>query len=93
MIAAGRACRAIDLGRPFYATGLLVASFCQISAGAALVASKFAVYEQLGTVIIVGSALGSGIGLFVAPGLAVLMRGFLPHERGPQAADNRGEGS
>ncbi|MEM6293579.1 MAG: hypothetical protein AAGA54_20060, partial [Myxococcota bacterium] len=73
-IAAGRACRAIDAKTPLFATGLLVVSACQGVAGLALVASSIPLWTQIGTVAAVGAVLASGTGLFVAPGLAQLLR-------------------
>lgn len=88
-IAAGRACRAIDLRRPLFATGLIVTSLCQIAAALALVASDVPPWRHLGLVVAVGSAIASGVGLFVAPGLCRALRRFGRGE--PDPGDDEGE--
>jgi hypothetical protein len=74
MIAAGRSCRAVDLRRPLYAMGLLVTSACQVAAGLALVTSGVPMWTQIGLIAAAGSAIASGMGLFVAPGMARVLR-------------------
>jgi hypothetical protein len=74
MVAAGRACRAVDMSRPFFAMGVLTTSACQVAAGLALVAADVPAWTQVGIVAAVGAAVGSGIGLFVAPGLTRMFR-------------------
>ncbi len=73
-IAAGRACRAVDSRTPLFATGLLVVSACQGVAALALIASAIPVWTQVGYVAAIGAVLASGTGLFVAPGLARMLR-------------------
>jgi hypothetical protein len=75
-IAAGRACRAIDLRRPLFATGLIVTSLCQSAAAIALIATDVPAWRQLGLVVAIGAATASGVGLFVAPGLCRALRRF-----------------
>lgn len=92
-IAAGRACRAVDLRRSFFAMGLLTTSLCQIVAGLTLVATDVPVWVSIGLVTAVGASVASGVGLFVAPGLTHLLRAAVvlrPQTRvvvaeGPQA--------
>jgi hypothetical protein len=74
MIAAGRAGRAVDLSKPFFAMGLLTTSACQVAAGLALVASGVPAWTEVGLAVAIGSAVASGAGLFVAPGLARILR-------------------
>ena len=74
MIAAGRACQAVDLRRPLVAGGLLTTGICQIAAGITLLASTEALWRQMGLVIAVGSATAIGLGLFAAPGMCQLLR-------------------
>lgn len=81
-IASGRACRAIDLQRPLFATGVVVTSLCQIASGAALVASGVPVWQGLGLVVVLGAATASGFGLFLAPGVVRLLRGAFGRDRG-----------
>lgn len=73
-VSAGRACRAIDLQRPLFATGIVVTSLCQLAAGAALAASGEPVWRPLGLVVVVGAVIASGTGLFVAPGVCAMLR-------------------
>ncbi len=74
VIAAGRACRAFDLRRPFFAMGLLVTSLCQVAVGLALVASGVDAWVHMGLVTSTGAAIASFVGLFVAPGLTRTFR-------------------
>jgi hypothetical protein len=74
LVAGARACRAVDLGRPFYAVGLLVTGLCQVVAGLALMATGVPLWAQIGLCVAIGSSIASGAGLFVAPGLARLLR-------------------
>jgi len=90
-IAAGRACRAIDLQRPLFATGLIVTSLCQVAAALALVASDVPPWRQLGIVVVIGSAVASGVGLFVAPGLCRALRRFARGEPPPPADAEGGD--
>ncbi|MBP7285581.1 MAG: hypothetical protein KBB21_03150 [Nannocystaceae bacterium] len=80
-ISSGRACRAIDLQRPLFATGVVVTSLCQIASGAALVASGVPVWQGLGIVVVLGAATASGFGLFLAPGVVRLLRGAFGRDR------------
>lgn len=73
-ISAGRACRAIDLDRPLFATGIIVTSLCQVAAGVALLSSGVAMWRTLGLVVVLGATTASGIGLFVAPGICRALR-------------------
>lgn len=73
-ISAGRACRAIDLGRPLFATGIIVTSLCQIAAGVALLSTGVAMWRALGLVVVLGAITASGVGLFVAPGVWRMLR-------------------
>jgi hypothetical protein len=90
-IAASRACRAIDLQRPLFATGLLVTSLCQAAAAIALIASDVPAWRHLGLVVAIGAATASGVGLFVAPGLCRALRRFGRGDPGP--ADEEGDGA
>lgn len=74
MVAGGRACRAIALRRPFFATGLLVTGLCQVAAGTALISTGEPAWVRVGWLIAVGTLAASGAGLFVAPGIAKLFR-------------------
>lgn len=74
IVAAGRACRAIDLGRPLVAGGMLTAGICQIAAGVTLLTSPEPLWRQMGLVVASGCALAVGLGLFAAPGMCVLLR-------------------
>jgi len=74
MVAGGRACRAIVLRRPFFATGLLVTGLCQGVAGLALVATGEPAWSRVGLMIAIGAVAASGAGLFIAPGIAKLFR-------------------
>lgn len=89
MVAAGRSCRAVDLRRPLYAMGLLVTSACQIVAGLALVATDVPLWVQIGLITAMGSAIASGVGLFVAPGLARLLRRAGPVATRPPDPEER----
>ena len=82
-IASGRACRAIDLNRPLHAMGLIVTSACQVVAGLALVTTGVPVWTEIGLVAAAGAAIASGTGLFVAPGMARLLRRVLGSEASP----------
>ena len=77
VIAAARACRAVDLQRPLFAMGLVVVSACQVAAGLALVLTGVPQWMQVGWVAAIGAAVASGAGLFVAPGLARLLRSMV----------------
>jgi hypothetical protein len=81
MVAAGRSCRAVDLRQPLYAMGLVVTSACQVAAGLALVSTGVPMWTQIGLIAAAGSAIASGVGLFVAPGLTRVLRRS-PAERG-----------
>jgi hypothetical protein len=74
MIAAGRACQAVDLRRPLVAGGMLTTGICQATAGLALLVSAEPVWRQMGLVVAVGSAVAVGLGLFAAPGMCNLLR-------------------
>jgi hypothetical protein len=76
-IAAGRACRAVDLERPIFAMGLVVTSACQVAAGLALVFSNVPQWTQVGYVAAIGAAAASGAGLFIAPGFTRLLRAMV----------------
>lgn len=73
-IAAGRACRAIDLGRPLFASGIIVTSLCQVTAGAVLLVSGIALWRTMGLVVVLGAFTASCVGLFVAPGFCRILR-------------------
>ena len=73
-ISAGRACRAIDLGRPLFATGIIVTSLCQVASGVALLATGVSMWRALGLVVVLGAITASGVGLFVAPGVCRVLR-------------------
>jgi hypothetical protein len=74
MIAAGRACRAARLQRPFSSAGLWVTSLCPAVAGLALVSSGVPQWEQWGLVTAIGAVLAAGVGLFIAPGLTAVLQ-------------------
>jgi hypothetical protein len=80
-VSAGRACRAVDLQRPLFATGIVVTSLCQLAAGAALAASGEPLWRPLGLVVVVGAAIASGAGLFVAPGVCAMLRRAFGRDR------------
>jgi hypothetical protein len=63
-----RACRALA------SRGLLVATGCQIIAGAVLFSSGQPSWRELGLALALGSALASALGLSITPGLAALLR-------------------
>jgi hypothetical protein len=69
-----RACRAAIASR-----GILVASGCQIVAGAVLFSSGQPLWRELGLALVLGSALASGLGQFITPGLAALLRRRAKH--------------
>jgi hypothetical protein len=73
-VAAGRACRAVDLQRPMFVTGLIVTSLCQVAAGLALVVSPVPVWRELGGVVMIGVVAASVIGIVVAPGVCAMLR-------------------
>ncbi len=73
VVAAAGACRAAGKGTPVSATGLLAAGLAQSIAGLALAASSIPVWVDVGVAAAAGSLLASGVGLFVAPGLATLL--------------------
>ncbi len=73
VVSAARACRAAGRGTPVSATGLLAAGLAQSFAGLALAASTIPLWGDVGIAAAAGSLLASGVGLFVAPGLAVLL--------------------
>jgi hypothetical protein len=89
-IAAARACRAIDLRKPLFATGLIVTSLCQSAAAIALIATDVPAWRQLGIVVVIGAATASGVGLFVAPGLCRALRRFGRGEAEPADEDPGG---
>lgn len=91
LVAGARACRAVDLGRSFYAIGLLVTGLCQVVAGLALVATGVPLWSQIGMCVAIGASIASGAGLFVAPGLARLLR--LRADAPPRAPSGDPEGS
>lgn len=74
LVAGGRACRAVELRRPFFATGLLVTGLCQVVAGVALLSTGVPAWERIGWLTAIGAAIASGTGLFIAPGIAKLLR-------------------
>jgi hypothetical protein len=57
--------------------GLVVVSACQVAAGLALVLTGVPQWMQVGWVAAIGAAVASGAGLFVAPGLARLLRSMV----------------
>lgn len=71
-VAGARACRAVSLGQPIVARGLLLAGGCQVIAGGVLLSSAQPLWRELGLVVAIGSALACGLGLFATPGLASL---------------------
>ncbi|HWB74015.1 MAG TPA: hypothetical protein VG755_03645, partial [Nannocystaceae bacterium] len=73
-VAAGRACRAVDLQRPMFVTGLIVTSLCQVAAGLALVVSPVPLWRELGGVVMIGAVAASVIGIVVAPGVCAMLR-------------------
>ncbi len=83
-ISAGRACRAIDLDRPLFATGLIVTSLCQIAAGAVLLGAGVPMWRAMGLVVVFGATTASGIGLFVAPGICKVLRRVAGVDDGPR---------
>jgi len=86
MVAGGRACRAIELRRPFFATGLLVTGLCQVVAGLALMSTGELSWVRTGLMIAIGAVAASGAGLFVAPGIAKLLwPKFGPPDTDPQS--------
>ncbi|KIG13496.1 membrane protein, exporter [Enhygromyxa salina] len=84
-VAGGRACRAVSLGQPIVARGLLLAGGCQIIAGGVLLISAQPLWRELGLAVAIGSALACGLGLFATPGLASLFGKF----RGPRSPKNK----
>jgi hypothetical protein len=76
-VAAGRACRAVDLQRPLFAMGLVIVSACQVAAAIALVVSGVPMWMHVGYVAAIGAAAASGAGLFVAPGITRLLRNMV----------------
>ena len=76
-VAAGRACRAVDLQRPIFAMGLVIVSACQVVAAVALVLSGVPMWMHVGYVAAIGAAAASGAGLFVAPGITRLLRNMV----------------
>lgn len=91
MVAGGRACRAVELSRPFYATGLLVTGLCQVAAGLVLWSTGEAPWVRFGSVVAIGSAFASGAGLFVAPGIARLFRPDFGDSDGDSDSDGADE--
>lgn len=81
IVASGRACRSIDLETPVVANGLLVTATCQIAAGLTLVASGVDPWREVGVVITIGCAVAAGLGLFVAPGMTMLLRSLVGRVR------------
>lgn len=90
LVAGARACQAVQLQRPIYATGLMVTGLCQVVAGLALVGSGIPLWGQIGLCVALGSSVASGAGLFVAPGLARLfsLRIDNPDDSPRQRADD-----
>jgi hypothetical protein len=74
-VAGGRACRAVSLGQPIVARGLLLAAACEVIAGGVLLSSGQPLWRELGLALAIGSALASGLGLFATPGLASMFTG------------------
>jgi len=74
-IAGARACRALSLDEPFYGTGVLLSSLCQVVAGLTLIASADPLWSPVGTVVALGAVLAAGAGLFIAPGMFRLFGG------------------
>jgi hypothetical protein len=72
--AAGRACRAVDLGRPLFASGIIVTNLCQVAAGTVLLLSGIALWRTMGLVVVLGAFTASCVGLFVAPGVCRMIR-------------------
>lgn len=94
MVAGARACRAIDLQRPFLAKGLLVTGLCQAAAGLALVATGEPAWARVGMMIAVGTLAGSTAGLLVAPGIARLLRpSFGRHDAVERDRDEQPQGA
>jgi hypothetical protein len=89
LVAGARACQAVALRRPIYATGLLVTGLCQVAAGLALVGAGIPLWGQIGLCVAIGASIASGAGLFVAPGLARLfsLRIETPEEAEREAQD------
>lgn len=77
VVAGARACRAVDLQRPLFAMGLVIVSACQVAAGLALVLTGVPQWMHVGWVAAIGAAIASGAGLFVAPGVARLLRSMV----------------
>ncbi|PRP96099.1 hypothetical protein [Enhygromyxa salina] len=82
-VAGGRACRAVSMGQPIVARGLLLAGGCQVIAGGVLLISAQPLWRELGLAVAIGSALACGLGLFATPGLASLF-GKLRGRRAPK---------
>lgn len=89
IVASGRACRSVDLASPMVASGILVTGLCQVTAGLTLVASGVEPWREMGMVITIGCAVAAGLGLFVAPGMTLLLRavvgGKIPAAPPPEA--------
>ncbi|MBC8072389.1 MAG: hypothetical protein IAG13_28965 [Deltaproteobacteria bacterium] len=86
MVAAGRSCRAVDLQRPMFATGMIVTSLCQIAAGIALLVSPVPMWRELGAVVVLGSAAAAILGMTIAPGLCELLRRIGARKSATEAA-------
>lgn len=72
VVAGGRASRAVSLGQPIVARGLLLAGACQVVVGVVLLSSPQPLWRELGLALAMGSAIACGLGLFATPGLASL---------------------
>ncbi len=79
LVAGARACQAVALKRPIYATGLMVTGLCQVVAGLALVGTGIPLWGQIGLCVAIGASMASGAGMFVAPGLARLFSLRIDH--------------
>jgi hypothetical protein len=73
-VAGARACRAVSLGQPIVARGLLLAGACVVVVGMMLWVSAQPLWRELGVALAGGSALACGLGLFATPGLVGVLR-------------------
>lgn len=84
-LAGARACAAVARGESIAWPPIVTAAACLLVAGAALLSSAQPLWRELGVALAIGSVLACSLGLFVAPGLARLLRG-LPAAKPPAEA-------